>query len=73
MSRYIAVEMAGILHTLGSDTTLCIRYDTPLRSFDTMVQETLVEEMNNSGLKLCMYMCILHIYEYVWVCVYVSV
>lgn len=52
---YIAVEMAGIMQTLGCDTTLAIRYDHALRNFDTIIQEALMEEMGNMGLKVSRY------------------
>ena len=39
---YIAVEMAGILSTLGSTTTLACRKDTPLRSYDPFILELLL-------------------------------
>lgn len=31
---YIGVELAGILNSLGSKTSLVIRYDSVLRNFD---------------------------------------
>ena len=34
---YVAVELAMIVAGLGSDTTLLIREDTVLRTFDTLV------------------------------------
>ncbi|KDM92402.1 glutathione-disulfide reductase [Photobacterium galatheae] len=46
---YIAVEIAGVLHALGTDTHLFVRKESPLRSFDPMIVETLVEVMNNEG------------------------
>lgn len=49
---YIAVEMAGIMSTLGTDTTLAVRFDSPLRTFDFMIQENLVEELAHIGVKL---------------------
>lgn len=49
---YIAVEIAGMLHNLGSDTTLIVRKERPLRQFDTMLSDVLMETMQNSGLKL---------------------
>lgn len=49
---YIAVELAGVFHSLGTDTTLLVRRDRPLRSFDSLLVETLVSEMDKSGLKL---------------------
>eukprot|EP01095_Lingulamoeba_sp_RSL-Kostka_P006325 TRINITY_DN197_c4_g1_i1.p1 TRINITY_DN197_c4_g1~~TRINITY_DN197_c4_g1_i1.p1 ORF type:complete len:529 (+),score=214.29 TRINITY_DN197_c4_g1_i1:31-1617(+) len=39
---YIAVELAGILATLGSDVTLIIRNDKALRSFDDMLSDYLM-------------------------------
>ncbi|MFT6897292.1 MAG: glutathione reductase (NADPH) [Paraglaciecola sp.] len=46
---YIAVELAGVLHSLGSETHLVVRKHAPLRSFDTMLSETLVEIMAEDG------------------------
>lgn len=47
---YIAVEMAGMFHHLGSETHLFIRHDTFLRTFDPMVQETIVSEYERQGI-----------------------
>ncbi|QRW14859.1 glutathione-disulfide reductase [Ceratobasidium sp. AG-Ba] len=47
---YIAVELAGILNTLGSETHLLIRYDRPLRTFDPILGETLADWMTHTGL-----------------------
>eukprot|EP00055_Hartaetosiga_balthica_P003217 m.6956 g.6956 ORF g.6956 m.6956 type:complete len:485 (-) comp2680_c0_seq1:64-1518(-) len=49
---YIAVEMAGILQSLGSDVTLSIRYEEFLRDFDETMRCQLMEEMEKSGLKI---------------------
>ena len=49
---YIAVELAGVLHSLGSKTDLIIRHDAPLRHFDPIIHETLVEVIENEGPKL---------------------
>ncbi|MGT2934906.1 glutathione-disulfide reductase [Streptococcus castoreus] len=46
---YIAVELSGILHALGSETHLVIRYDRPLRRFDRDIVEVLVDEMSANG------------------------
>ena len=46
---YIAVELAGMLHSLGSETHLVVRKHSPLRSFDPMLSETLVELMAEDG------------------------
>ncbi|NMP16902.1 glutathione-disulfide reductase [Thalassotalea sp. Y01] len=49
---YIAVEIAGVLNALGSDTTLLVRKHKPLRDFDDMLSDTLVEIMAQDGLTL---------------------
>lgn len=49
---YIAVEIAGVLHSLGVDTTLAVRYDRPLRKFDDMLSAALVEAMEKNGPRL---------------------
>jgi glutathione reductase (NADPH) len=49
---YIAVELAGVLQELGSETTLVVRGDIPLRNFDELMSTTLVSEMKKAGLKL---------------------
>ena len=46
---YIAVELAGLLHALGSETHLLVRKHKPLRSFDDMLSDTLVEIMAEEG------------------------
>eukprot|EP00927_Polykrikos_kofoidii_P048565 TRINITY_DN42829_c0_g1_i1.p1 TRINITY_DN42829_c0_g1~~TRINITY_DN42829_c0_g1_i1.p1 ORF type:complete len:771 (-),score=170.84 TRINITY_DN42829_c0_g1_i1:732-2990(-) len=47
---YIAVEMAGILHGLGSETQLFFRGETVLRrGFDPFIQETLMNELKAHG------------------------
>lgn len=46
---YIAVEVAGILNALGSDTHLFVRKDRPLRTFDKDIIDVLVDEMAKSG------------------------
>jgi glutathione reductase (NADPH) len=51
-SGYIAVEIAGVLHELGVDVTLCIRKDRLLREFDAMLGEVLMEEMTKSGITI---------------------
>ncbi|KAH0584471.1 Glutathione reductase [Termitomyces sp. J132] len=49
---YIAVELAGIFHTLGSETHLIIRGETVLRTFDQTLQETLTPWMEKTGVKI---------------------
>lgn len=46
---YIAVELAGVLQALGSQTHLFVRHDAPLRHFDAMLGQTLVEVMRAEG------------------------
>ena len=46
---YIAVEIAGVLNALGTDTHLFVRKASPLRSFDPMLIDTLVEVMDHDG------------------------
>ena len=49
---YIAVELAGIFNTLGSETHLLIRQDKVLRSFDPALQDTLTDWMEHTGVKI---------------------
>ena len=46
---YIAVEIAGVVNGLGAETHLFVRKQSPLRQFDPMLSETLVEVMNAEG------------------------
>lgn len=46
---YIATEIAGVLNGLGAETHLFVRKHAPLRSFDPMIVETLVEVMAAEG------------------------
>ncbi|CEP00678.1 unnamed protein product (mitochondrion) [Plasmodiophora brassicae] len=46
---YIAVELAGVLNGLGSETHLFIRYDSALRKFDTIIQEHAMDELEQNG------------------------
>lgn len=49
---YIAVEIAGVMNALGSETHLLVRRDKPLRSFDTMLSDTLTQLMQQQGVLL---------------------
>lgn len=49
---YISVEIAGVLNGLGAETHLFVRKHAPLRTFDPMIVETLVEVMNAEGPQL---------------------
>lgn len=49
---YIAVEIAGVLHALGTDTHLLIRGEKPLRSFDSDIIDALLARMQQDGTQL---------------------
>ena len=49
---YIAVELAGVLAGLGSEVSLVVRRDAPLRGFDDVLQEGLVEALPAGGVEL---------------------
>lgn len=49
---YIAVELAGVLNALGSQTHLFVRKHAPLRNFDPLLSDTLVEAMRAEGPQL---------------------
>ncbi|MEG2937670.1 MAG: glutathione-disulfide reductase [Vagococcus sp.] len=49
---YIAVEIAGVLHGLGTETHLAFRRETFLREFDDLVVNGLTESYNNQGIHL---------------------
>jgi len=46
---YIAVELAGVLNSLGTDTSLVVRKAKALREFDEIIADTLDEEMAKQG------------------------
>ncbi|GAA3709841.1 glutathione-disulfide reductase [Oceanisphaera sediminis] len=46
---YIAVELAGVMNALGSETHLLVRKHAPLRNFDPLLTDTLVEVMASEG------------------------
>ncbi|MDO9950584.1 glutathione-disulfide reductase [Glaesserella parasuis] len=49
---YIAVELAGVLNSLGAETHLFVRQHGPLRTFDPLIVETLLEVMHQDGIQL---------------------
>ena len=51
-SGYVAVELAGVFNALGSETTVLVRKDGVLRSFDTMLRVELERAMQQSGITL---------------------
>ena len=53
-SGYIAVELAGVLNSLGSEVTLYLRKQHVLAGFDSLLQQTLLERLGQSGIELRM-------------------
>ncbi|WP_308569595.1 glutathione-disulfide reductase [uncultured Haemophilus sp.] len=49
---YIAVELAGVVNSLGAETHLVVRRHAPIRNFDPMVVDTLVEVLEQDGIHL---------------------
>ncbi|MEO8466461.1 MAG: glutathione-disulfide reductase [Gammaproteobacteria bacterium] len=49
-SGYIAVELAGVLRTLGSDVVLVLRRERLLRQFDAVLGDKLIDAMRASGI-----------------------
>ncbi|KLJ09611.1 glutathione reductase (NADPH) [Blastomyces silverae] len=49
---YIAVELAGVLQSIGVETHMFIRGDTFLRKFDPMVQTTMTKRYEDMGVKI---------------------
>ena len=49
---YIAVELAGMLHTLGAEVTLLARKDQVLRTFDATIREQLMERLREDGISV---------------------
>jgi glutathione reductase (NADPH) len=51
-SGYIAVELSGIFHSLGSDVQMVVRKDGIVRSFDRMLGEQAMEALRGSGVTI---------------------
>jgi len=51
-SGYIGVELIGVLNGLGSETHLLMRGERPLRHFDAMLGNTLLEIMKLQGVSV---------------------
>lgn len=49
---YVAAELTGIFAALGSHTTLVLRHDCLLRSFDRMLGENLLTIMRDDGMEI---------------------
>ena len=54
-SSYIAVELTGIFAALGADTTLVLRGDTALNSFDDMLGEATLTVLREEGVDIVMH------------------
>ncbi|HLQ85047.1 MAG TPA: glutathione-disulfide reductase [Salinisphaeraceae bacterium] len=54
-SGYIATELAGVLNSLGVQTTLLLRKAHVLREFDSMLGERLIEHMRAAGIDVRIY------------------
>jgi glutathione reductase (NADPH) len=48
---YIAAELSGVLHALGSEVTLVLRRDQLVMSFDPMLREGLMEHMRAENIE----------------------
>lgn len=46
---YIAIEIAGVVKALGAETHLFVRKHAPLRNFDPLIVDTLLEIIKNEG------------------------
>ena len=51
-SSYIAIELAGIFAGLGTETTLLMRGDTALKSFDAMLGELALTMLRAEGVEI---------------------
>lgn len=49
---YIAVELSQMMAAFGVESHLVVRYDRPLRHFDHILSDLLMEEMVNQGVQL---------------------
>ncbi|MGC7560838.1 glutathione-disulfide reductase [Pasteurella sp. PK-2025] len=49
---YIAVELAGVMNSFGVETHLFVRQHAPLRNFDPLIVETLLEVIQQDGIQL---------------------
>ena len=51
-SSYIAIELAGIFAGLGTETTLVLRGDTALKTFDNMLGEVALTKLREKGVEV---------------------
>jgi glutathione reductase (NADPH) len=51
-SGYIAIEVTGILNSLGSKTTLVLRTERALKEFDTMIGQATLKILRDQGVEV---------------------
>ncbi|MCH7880506.1 MAG: glutathione-disulfide reductase [Proteobacteria bacterium] len=51
-SGYVAVELAGVMNSLGTEVTMYLRKSHVLGSFDKLVKSTLFDELKKAGIIL---------------------
>jgi glutathione reductase (NADPH) len=51
-SGYISVELAGVFNALGAETTVLLRRDGVLRTFDSMLRKGVEDAMRKDGITL---------------------
>jgi glutathione reductase (NADPH) len=51
-SGYIAMELSGVFNALGSDTTVLVRKDGVLRTFDELIRAEQMKSMARDGIRL---------------------
>ena len=51
-SGYIAVELGGMLGSLGAEVSMFARFDSLVRSFDDMLQRSIIAAMEADGIRM---------------------
>ena len=51
-SGYVAVELGGMLRALGAEVSMFARFDSLVRSFDDMLQRSIVDAMEADGIRM---------------------
>jgi len=49
---YIALELAGVLNALGTETHMFLRHERVLRTFDPMIQDVITDWTEHTGVKI---------------------
>ena len=62
-SGYVAVELAGILNALGSDTKIVARKNSILRKFDQSIQSSVIDYLVESGVEVSLNTDVLSVKE----------